>query len=69
MAAKCALVGMRLVDDNVLEVEEDPLELSMAWQDRHVEHVRVGDQQPRGVPDPCPVFHGGVAVVDADVEV
>ena len=57
-------VGVRLVDDDPLEVGEEVAPPLVVRQHAHVEHVRVGEDQVRAAPQARAVLARRVAVVD-----
>ena len=63
VGAEHPAVGMRLIDDNELQVAQDPCPPLVRGKDGHVQHVRVSEDEPGLLADACAGFGGGVAVV------
>ena len=63
LRAEDATVGMRLVDDHVLEMAEEFGPQWMVGQNAHVKHVRIGDEHARPLADPAARRLGRVAVI------
>ena len=42
---------MSLINHDIVQVAQQPLELAMHWENALVQHVRVGDQELGPVPD------------------
>jgi hypothetical protein len=66
VAAEDAAVDVDLIDDNVLQPAEQRPPRRVVGQDAGVEHVGVGEQQPRRLADAAALRRRRVAVIRGD---
>ena len=63
MGAEDPAVAVGLIHDHIAEAPEEPGPPRMVREDAEVQHVRVGEDEIRMVPDPAPGSGIGVAVI------
>jgi hypothetical protein len=61
--AEYTAVGVQLVDDDILQIREQPRPRGVVRHDARMKHVRVGEQKSGPLPRGAARVDGGVAVI------
>ena len=64
MRAEHAAVDVRLVDDDIFQAAKALVPEFVVRQDAHMQHIRVGDEQPRTAPYAAAFVAWRIAVED-----